>query len=231
MPTITELKYHVKWGALVFFVAIAGTKLIATEPGKSEWVRQGADGKLIYKATLAGDRILDFSFAGYMGGGVRIPTVATRRTVKPSGGEDDTAAIQKAIDEVGALNPENGFRGAVVLAPGIFTCLDSIRLSVSGVVLRGSESGGSSQAKTTIKMAGKPHTAIVIRGGRGQESEDRSNGTLSSAVGGALGSASLEEYRLLRINDDAVTRGGVRPRQDPLAACPLSLSRGEHLRH
>ena len=42
---------------------------------KSVWVYPGKEGKLIYKTTPAGDKIMDFSHAGYMGGGVALPTV------------------------------------------------------------------------------------------------------------------------------------------------------------
>ena len=56
----------------------------AAEPAKSQWVYPGADGKLVYKTTPAGDRIMDFSYAGYMGGGVALPIVPVKRTVEPS---------------------------------------------------------------------------------------------------------------------------------------------------
>ena len=54
---------------------------------------------------------MDFSHAGYMGGGVALPVVAVRRTLKPSGGDDDSAAIQAVINEVAATGLTNGFRG------------------------------------------------------------------------------------------------------------------------
>ena len=41
----------------------------------SQWVYPGTDGKLVYKTTPAGDRIMDFSHAGYLGGGVALPNV------------------------------------------------------------------------------------------------------------------------------------------------------------
>ena len=34
-----------------------------------QWVALGESGKLEYKTTLKGDRIMDFSHAGYLGGG------------------------------------------------------------------------------------------------------------------------------------------------------------------
>jgi hypothetical protein len=99
----------------------------------SEWVYPGPKGKLVYRTTPAGDRIMDFSHAGYMGGGVALPTVPVKRTVKPSGGEDDAAAIQAAIDEVSALPLVKGLRGAVLLAPGVFSCGKPLSIAASGV--------------------------------------------------------------------------------------------------
>lgn len=103
----------------------------------SEWVYPGPDGRLVYKKTPAGDRIMDFSSAGYMGGGVSLPVVPVKKMVQPSGGSDDTAIIQAAIDEISSLPVENGFRGAVLLAPGTYPCADEISISADGVVLRG----------------------------------------------------------------------------------------------
>lgn len=138
------------------------TGIASAQKAKSEWVYQGDDGKLVYKTTPAGDRIMDFSHAGYMGGGVALPVVPVKRVVKPSGTNDDTQFIQNAIDEVAAMPLKDGFRGTVELAPGTFTCAGPIILSESGIVLLGSGSGAGG---TTVKMVGSPHTAVVI--GRG----------------------------------------------------------------
>jgi hypothetical protein len=135
----------------------------AQERATSQWVSIGPDGKLAYKTTPAGDRIMDFSYAGYMGGGVAIPRIPVKTVIKPSGADDDTAAIQSAIDEVAKLPLEGGFRGAVQLSPGTYPCAQTITLSASGVVLRGS--GQSGPEASTIKLVGKPHLAIAVRGG------------------------------------------------------------------
>jgi hypothetical protein len=129
----------------------------------SQWVHPGPDGKLVLKTTPAGDRIMDFSFAGYGGGGVPLPHVPAKATVRPSSGEDDTATIQAAIDQVAALPLQDGFRGAVLLAPGIFQCSRTITISASGIVLRGSGSGVDGGTRSTIRMTGQPHLAILVR--------------------------------------------------------------------
>jgi hypothetical protein len=119
----------------------------------SAWVYADASGHLQYKALGAsGDRIMDFSFAGYMGGGVAIPTVPVAQMVAPSGG-DDSAAIQAAIDAVSKLPLQNGVRGAVLLAPGAFTLAGPVAISASGVVLRGSGSGANGTVVTATYQA------------------------------------------------------------------------------
>src|SRR5688500_12099581 len=80
-------------------ICTATADACADEGARSAWVYPGPDGKLVYKPTDAGDRIMDFSHAGYMGGGVALPAVPVKRSAKPSGGDDDTATIQRAIDE------------------------------------------------------------------------------------------------------------------------------------
>src|SRR4051812_11822608 len=124
---------------------------ISASAVESEWVHPGADGRLVYKTTAKGDRIMDFSHAGYMGGGVAIPNIPVKTTVKPTGG-DDTATIQNAITHLGS----NG--GAVLLAPGTFICSGTITISGNGIVLR-----GSGMNKTTIKLTGLPHNGITIK--------------------------------------------------------------------
>jgi hypothetical protein len=164
------------------FLFGAATALAADN--QSEWVHPGANGKLEYKSTPAGDRIMDFSYAGYKGGGVALPNVPAKKTVQPSGGEDDTATIQAAIDAVGAMPLIDGSHGAVELAPGEYKCASPISISASGVVLRG---GGSSGEKTsTIKLTGRPHTAITVgvpgsRRGKGKGKGDAADSEAASS--------------------------------------------------
>src|SRR3954471_15002580 len=121
----------------------------------SQWVYPGPDGKLVYLTTPAGDRIMDFSYAGYMGGGVALPNVPVKRTIEPTNGDDDSKSIQAAIDDVAKLPLESGFRVAILLAPGTFSCPQTINIPASGIILRGS--GAQGAGASTLKLTGKPH--------------------------------------------------------------------------
>lgn len=141
---------------LIFVVAVPAHPRGSENP----WVSLDSSGRLVYRSLPRGDHIMDFSYAGYMGGGIPLPRVPAVQTVAPSG-SDDSAAIQRAIDQVSAAPLRNGFRGAVVLAPGNFLCGTTLNINASGVVLRGS---GSVSGATTLKLTGQPHVAVAISG-------------------------------------------------------------------
>lgn len=157
-----KLFFHPVQGGLRT-IALAGAVFLQTvaAAAQSEWVQLPAQRKLVYKTLPGGDRIMDFSHAGYGGGGVKLPVVPVQKTVAPSGG-DDSQAIQSAIDAVAALPVKGGFRGAVLLAPGTFHCAQEIIISRDGIVLRGS---GTGKSGTIIEMTGEPHTCVTIAGG------------------------------------------------------------------
>lgn len=148
--------------SLCAWATIKGQESSTVSSGKSEWVYMNSEGKLAYKKTERGDRIMDFSHAGYMGGGVALPEVPVRVTVSPSG-SDDTENIQAAVDKVSHMSLEGAFRGAVLLAPGVYNISATITVAASGVVIRGSGSGIDSEAKSTINLTGKPFNAITLR--------------------------------------------------------------------
>jgi hypothetical protein len=153
-------------GAWLLLLAMIGV----VQPGRgvSRWVWVGADGRLHYSTDARGNRIMDFSHAGYAGGGVRLPAVRVVRTVGPVPG-DNSARIQAAIDEVSNLEPDaEGFRGALLLEPGTYDVASTLGMAASGVVLRGS---GSGRAGTHIRMTGPPHRFLEISGAGGWAQE------------------------------------------------------------
>lgn len=86
---------------------------------------------------------------------------------------------------------ENGFRGAVLLAPGRFVCERTIQITADGVVLRGT---GSDPSGSTIVMTGGKHTAIVV------------NNNLRQRAGNRLGETSQDE-KSIKVIDKYIPAG------------------------
>ena len=148
--------------ATCLLVASELARAQAVHAAASAWVGFDRAGRLAYRATPAGDRILDFSTAGYRGGGVALPDSTPTLTVRPGGGDnDDSPAIQVAIDDVASRPAVDGHRGTVFLAPGTYRCVTPITIAASGVVLRGS---GAGDGGSVLRLDGEPHLAISIAG-------------------------------------------------------------------
>src|SRR5678809_49803 len=106
-------------------------------PPTASLVYPGIDGKLVYVADSLGNKIPDFSNAGYRGGGITIPYVPVKATVWPIAG-DNSDKIQKVIDSVSVLpHDAYGFRGAVLLKMGFYRLDKPLYIRSSGVILRG----------------------------------------------------------------------------------------------
>jgi hypothetical protein len=122
-----------------------------------------ASGALVYNVDTAGNRVPDFSHAGYGGGGVPLPQVPARLRVEPQPG-DDGARIQAALDQVAALPLDtNGLRGAVLLEPGEYQVEAQLVIKASGVVLRGS---GNGLDGTVLHATGTGRRALIEIAGR-----------------------------------------------------------------
>jgi len=151
----------------IFFIFLSiqqGTSAQTDSPVYSSCVYPDGTGTLIYAPDELGNRIPDFSYCGYMGGGVPIPDVPVAITIEPVDGDDDEN-IQAAIDHVSSLplNPD-GFRGAVLLKSGTYEVRGSVRISDSGVVLRGE---GDGEDGTVILGVGTEQRKLIIARGTG----------------------------------------------------------------
>jgi len=133
-------------------------------PATVSRIYPGQDGKLAYIPDEQGNTILDFSHAGYGGGGTPIPTVPIKQTVWPVVG-DNTANIQAAIDKVSALPLDKfGFRGAVLIKMGYYKMATPLKIQASGVVLRGE---GMGDIGTVLIGTGNPRSGGGQGGGQG----------------------------------------------------------------
>jgi hypothetical protein len=171
--------------------------------GQSAWVFFGPDHRLQYAPDANGNTIMDFSSAGYGGGGIALPDVPTRMSVGPSGG-DDTAALQAALDAVAAMPVDAaGFRGALLLAPGSYTVSRSLRISASGVVLRGSGSGADG---SVITMAGNPFTLLQVNGTGSPASVGKSTPITDAYVPSGARSFNVADGSSFSVGDTVLVR-------------------------
>jgi hypothetical protein len=108
--------------------------------------------------------IPDFSYAGYMGGGVSLPTaISIEATVNPEAG-DDGPRIQAAIDLVSALElDDEGFRGVVLIKAGHYSLETPLTIKKSGVILMGEGQGLNGTVLHSNRRTN--HDVISIRGG------------------------------------------------------------------
>ena len=137
--------------------------LAAAAQAQSAWVHYNSAHTLVYSNDNLGNHLPDFSFAGYEGGGVAIPTnVPVKLTLNPIAG-DNTTQIQNAINSVSALTPDtNGFRGAVLLNPGTYQITGTLTISAGGVVLRGS--GNNTNTGTVLLVTGNARNVLNVSG-------------------------------------------------------------------
>lgn len=105
---------------------------------------------------------MDYSTCGYHASEKAIPTIPVSIFVAWQDG-DCADRIQQAIDEVARQRPDaNGYRGCVLLGEGVFKISKAIRITTSGIVLRGVD-----KHKTVIQKTGADRgAAIYIEGKR-----------------------------------------------------------------
>jgi hypothetical protein len=77
-------------------MCIVSTGGLCRADGPSKWVYPDSSGKLVYRTLRGGNRIIDFSYTGYRGGGVAIPDVPVKTTVHPGGNDSHNHAVTPA---------------------------------------------------------------------------------------------------------------------------------------
>lgn len=167
----------------LFLILSSTSPATAADKKPQASVKLGEDGKLQYIPDERGNLIPDFSRAGYMGGGVKLPDVPVKITLKPrqgmarelaeydpehpeaAGEGDDYQRIQQAINEVSAMPlDKNGFRGAVLLKRGVYRITNTLSIKASGVVLRGE--GQAKDGTIILAMLEDKGSILEMRGNR-----------------------------------------------------------------
>ena len=163
----------------------SASELIFLEQGELTYVPFAMEGQSNEVNTIP-----DFSYAGYMGGGVALPTdIPIKATVVPEEG-DDTQRIQNAINQVAALDPDqNGFRGVVLIKAGHYSLDNILVVGTSGIILRGEGQGlNGTVLHSNPRVA---HSVISILGSGDITTEAASQQIISSAYV-PVGSFTLE---------------------------------------
>lgn len=171
------------------------------------------NGRLSYVGDRDGNRVPDFSYAGYKGGGVPIPVVKTIEIVSAIEG-DNTAHIQSALDKVADLPiGADGLRGAIYLKAGKYNIEGTLYINASGVILRGAGDDGDSSTNTILIGKGDvPHQRNILVAGGKKEREwaDSVPGTRSNIITEFLpvGSRSftVSNVRPFRVGDNIIIK-------------------------
>ncbi|MDB5110396.1 MAG: hypothetical protein JWR67_1510 [Mucilaginibacter sp.] len=154
-------------------LSITALTALAFNNHKDEWqsklVTLNPDGSLTYHPDEQGNTLPDFSRVGYHEGDVPIPDVPVIKTITAPADGNGQQLIQNAINEVSKLTPDaKGYRGTILLKKGIYKVPDSLRISASGIVLRGE---GSAIGGTCIVATGTSQRTLLNVSGTGSIKE------------------------------------------------------------
>ena len=157
---------------------------------------------------------MDFSHAGYKGGGVRIPDVRVARTVKATAGRQHRADSSGHRRGVEASRPtRTDFEAPCCSNAGTYDVAGSLRIAASGVVLRGSGSGDDG---TILRVTGAPHRVFTVAG-TGTWQPDVTRATMTDAyVPAGASSVTVDSAASFRAGDAVVIQRAVDRSVDPL---------------
>lgn len=153
---------HTLLSIIISWVFVTAT---AQQAWHSKYVQVKKDGTIQYTADELGNTIPDFSGVGYKQNRKTLPVVPVVKTISPNGVNDEQL-IQQAIDEVAKMKINtNGFRGAVLLKKGLYKIPGTIRITASGIVLRGEGE------ETKLLATGRGQRKLIFVSGAGQLKE------------------------------------------------------------
>ncbi|PWS33732.1 hypothetical protein DF947_03740 [Pedobacter paludis] len=129
--------YFFRLISCILLVTCFNVKITLAQEWQSKFVKIKKDGHLQYIADQKGNTIPDFSHVGYHQNQKTIPQVQVVATLSATG-ENDEVKIQQAINELAKKQTDaNGIRGAILLKKGTYKIPGSLKISSSGIVLRG----------------------------------------------------------------------------------------------
>jgi hypothetical protein len=154
---------------VLILISLISASLFAQE-WQSRIVFYNSNNNLEYVADYEGNKIPDFSHAGYRNGNESIPNIPIVKTISPIEG-DNTELINSAILEVSQTYSfdKNGFKGAILLEAGEYEVFGTINIKFEGVVLKGVGHGIIKESNTIIVAKGnspEQRSVVVLGGGK-----------------------------------------------------------------
>lgn len=187
-------------GAVVFLLAVLLFSFRQFQ--ESKYISVGKDGSLIYHPDENGNIIPDFSRVGYHQGDLEIPTISVVKSISPATSGSSQELIQEAIDEISNLKPDkNGFKGALLLKKGNYIIPGTLKISKSGIVLRGE---GDDAHGTKLIASGKGKRSLIIVSGTGVVKEIKGTRTLVTQDDVPVGQffVPVENPEYFKVGDD-----------------------------
>ncbi|MFJ2189702.1 hypothetical protein ACIOJE_17435 [Kitasatospora sp. NPDC087861] len=196
------------WAAPTALAADPQSNPGKTAPDATDWLKF-ANGRLVYGQDAQGNRIPDFSYAGYRNGAQPLPTAKVAVTLDPAANGDDSDRVQQALDKVAALpQGSDGLRGAVLLTAGTYRLGKPLRIKASGVVLRGAGSGANG---TRLVASGEPRPLVEIAGEGGPQKSGAEHAVTDAYVPVGATTLTLDSAAGLKVGQNVVVQ---RPQED-----------------
>lgn len=152
------------------------------------------DSKLVYLADSLGNQVPDYSYCGYKLSESEIPNVPIK-VVVPHTDKDATQLIQQAINQVAGMPLTDGFRGAVLLEEGTYTLKGRLKITTSGVVLRGSGKN------TILKAVGEDRETLIRIVGKNDIQASKTISIINDYVAVGATDITLESTSGLKVGD------------------------------
>lgn len=150
---------------LLFSFFCFGVHPLCAQTWQSKFIKISPNGKLVYVPDERGNIIPDFSRVGYHQNTKAIPQVKVVTTLTANG-KNDEETIQNAIDQL-AKKPldANGRRGAILLKKGDYKIAGTLKITASGIVLRGEGDA------TRLIATGAGQRKLIVAAGTGKAKE------------------------------------------------------------
>jgi hypothetical protein len=160
-----RLRQHL---AVTSIIIVAFSFHVPADKWESKFLTATSNGTLQYHPDEKGNTIPDFSRVGYYQGDQPIPDVKVVKTISP-GDDNSQSIIQNAIDEVSRRTPDqNGFRGTILLKKGTYKIPGTIRITTSGIIIRGE---GDGEQETRLIATGNTQRVLIDISGTGKIEE------------------------------------------------------------